>query len=274
MVGGHDHRPLGGDVLPPDPAEAEVDVEERLQHAAEQPVDEWVGSVVPQPPVQYFVIHRTLAYPFRRWPLQLAVLSPTVDRTRTLRGAVCGAVAASVWALQQPLDKRAFAAATTTSSCSAGRCRGATTAAGIRSGWQCTSRTAPCSGPFTPTLPRAAAAGGGARAGVGAGRARCALASDRVTDRFHPARKRTADVEREPQRVRQAAWRHLVFGCVLGELDRRLSPPPESEAAEPEADFSSNGHGSLEHAMSAETTERSGRAGLDHRGVRLRWRLI
>ena len=28
-----------------------------------------------------------------------------MDRTRTLRGAVCGAVAAAVWALEQPLDK-------------------------------------------------------------------------------------------------------------------------------------------------------------------------
>jgi hypothetical protein len=35
-------------------------------------------------------------------------LSPPIDRTRTLRGAVCGAVAAAVWAIQQPLDKVAF----------------------------------------------------------------------------------------------------------------------------------------------------------------------
>ena len=36
------------------------------------------------------------------------MLSPGFDRTRTLRGAVSGALAATVWALQQPLDKRAF----------------------------------------------------------------------------------------------------------------------------------------------------------------------
>jgi hypothetical protein len=35
-------------------------------------------------------------------------LSPHIDRTRTLRGAVCGAVAAAVWALEQPLDKLLF----------------------------------------------------------------------------------------------------------------------------------------------------------------------
>ena len=31
-----------------------------------------------------------------------------LDRNRTLRGALAGAVAAGVWALQQPLDRRAF----------------------------------------------------------------------------------------------------------------------------------------------------------------------
>src|SRR6478609_7008244 len=30
------------------------------------------------------------------------------DRTRTARGALAGAVAAAVWAAQQPLDKRVF----------------------------------------------------------------------------------------------------------------------------------------------------------------------
>ena len=31
-----------------------------------------------------------------------------VDGTRTLRGALAGALAAGVWAAQQPLDRRAF----------------------------------------------------------------------------------------------------------------------------------------------------------------------
>ena len=31
-----------------------------------------------------------------------------IDRARTLRGALAGAVAAGLWAAQQPLDKRAF----------------------------------------------------------------------------------------------------------------------------------------------------------------------
>src|SRR5437588_466540 len=32
----------------------------------------------------------------------------TVDRARTMRGAIAGAAAAAVWALQTPLDKRVF----------------------------------------------------------------------------------------------------------------------------------------------------------------------
>src|SRR5690242_19712848 len=57
---------------------------------------------------QAFVIHRTQAYPFWPRPLQLGRLSTGIDRTRTMRGAVCGAVAAAVWALEQPLDKAVF----------------------------------------------------------------------------------------------------------------------------------------------------------------------
>jgi len=35
-------------------------------------------------------------------------VTPGPNRTRTLRGAVSGVVAAAIWALQQPLDKAAF----------------------------------------------------------------------------------------------------------------------------------------------------------------------
>ena len=48
----------------------------------------------------------------------------------------------------------------------------------------------------------------------------------------------------------QATWRQLLFGFVLGELERRLNAP-EPEAPSLEDVFSSNGHGSLEHAAPA-----------------------
>jgi hypothetical protein len=46
----------------------------------------------------------------------------------------------------------------------------------------------------------------------------------------------------------------LVFGIVLGELERRLNAPREPTPLQPEAQYSSNGHGSLEHAVSAGPT--------------------
>jgi hypothetical protein len=50
----------------------------------------------------------------------------------------------------------------------------------------------------------------------------------------------------------QATWRHLLFGFVLGELERRINAEPEPEPPEPETPYSSNGHGSLEHAVSVQ----------------------
>jgi hypothetical protein len=50
-----------------------------------------------------------------------------------------------------------------------------------------------------------------------------------------------------PRAFAQSTWRHLLFGAVLGELERRLNPPP----LEPVSDeaVASNGHGSAEHLV-------------------------
>src|SRR5258708_37403932 len=108
VVGGDDHRTLLGDVLHPLASKPEVDVEERMEQRTHDPVDDRVGALFAGPAMKRFVFHLTLAYPVRRRPLQFAVLSPGIDRTRTLSGAVCGAVAAVVWGLQQPLHKLVF----------------------------------------------------------------------------------------------------------------------------------------------------------------------
>jgi hypothetical protein len=47
----------------------------------------------------------------------------------------------------------------------------------------------------------------------------------------------------------QATWRHLLFGAVLGELERRLNAAEGFETA-PSAAFSTNGHGATEHVAS------------------------
>ena len=75
-----------------------------------------------------------------------------------------------------------------------------------------------------------------------------------LTDRFHPARKELPKLTGNHRAFGQATWRHLLFGTVLGELERRLNAAPEPAPPEPEAEYSSNGHGSLEHAVSAGPT--------------------
>ncbi len=73
-----------------------------------------------------------------------------------------------------------------------------------------------------------------------------------VSDRFHPARDQLPALSGNRRAFGQATWRHLMFGIVLGELERRLNTEPEPQPPQPDAEFSSNGHGSLEHAVSVE----------------------
>ena len=73
------------------------------------------------------------------------------------------------------------------------------------------------------------------------------------SDRLHPARDELPALGGSRRAFAQAAWRHVLFGFVLGELDRRLNAEPEPAPMVPAADYSSNGHGSLEHAVSVES---------------------
>jgi hypothetical protein len=74
-----------------------------------------------------------------------------------------------------------------------------------------------------------------------------------VSDRLHPARKQLPQLAGNRRAFAQATVRHLLFGLVLGELERRLNTAPEPAPPLGPTDFSSNGHGSLEHAISAES---------------------
>jgi hypothetical protein len=55
----------------------------------------------------------------------------------------------------------------------------------------------------------------------------------------------------DPRAFAQATWRHLVFGVVLGELERRLNAPQDEDVPPYEHVVSSNGHGDLEQAVGA-----------------------
>ncbi len=171
-----------------------------------------------------------------------------LDRAQTLRGALAGAVAAGVWAAQQPLDKRVFGVEYDDVEL-LGKLvtRGPAwvpvgTALHVANGALFGAAYAN----LAPRLPLPSWARGPA----------AALAEHASTwpltglaDSLHPARDDLPRVMTSPRAFVQATWRHLLFGVVLGELERRLNPPPEPEP-EPYSDaMSSNGHGDLDHAI-------------------------
>jgi hypothetical protein len=174
-------------------------------------------------------------------------------RTRTLRGAVCGAAAAAIWALEQPLDKLLLASDYDDVELlgkavvrndgwwyPAGLAMHLTNGALFGAAY---SNLAPAL-PIPPILR-------GPVVALSEHLATWPLGS--FSDRLHPARKDLPDLAGNHRAFAQSAVRHLLFGFVLGELERRLNASPEPAPPLPESDFSSNGHGSLEHATSAES---------------------
>jgi hypothetical protein len=170
-----------------------------------------------------------------------------IDRAKTARGALAGAVAAGVWAAQQPLDKPIF---------------------GVDYDDTELLGKAFTRGPAWPVVGAVLHVGNGALIGAAyAGLApRLPLPSwsrgpivaltehlatwplTFATDRVHPARDELPRLSSSWRAFAQATWRHLLFGVVLGELERRLNAPPDPEIPSYEHVVSSNGHGSLEHA--------------------------
>jgi hypothetical protein len=147
---------------------------------------------------------------------------------RMLRGALAGGIAAGVWALQQPLDKRLLG-------CDyddvelLGR---ALRPRARRGGWYPLGLAlhvqngalfgAVYAGAVAPALPVTPALRGPLVAQV----ENIALwPLGRLSDRLHPARDALPRLTGNRRALVQAIWRHLLFGIVLGELERRLNPP-------------------------------------------------
>jgi hypothetical protein len=182
----------------------------------------------------------------------LGPLSRRFDSTRTLRGAACGALAASVWALQQPLDKLIFETAQDDV-----ELLGKAVTKG--DGWYPIGLAIHVGNGalfgavysnVAPALPVPAPVRGPLLAFV-EHLALWPLTS--MTDRVHPARKDLPTLSGSRAAFAQAAWRHLLFGFVLGELERRVNAEPEPAPPEPATDYSSNGHGSFEYAASVQS---------------------
>lgn len=220
----------------------------RVQDRAHEPVDERVDALVARACMQGVWIHRQ-GQPRLRDPVTVA-RAMALDRGRTLRGALAGGVAAGAWAAQQPLDKRLFGSdyddmellgkAVTRGSgwFPTGLALHLTHGALFGAVYANVARLAPL-----PPTTRGPLAGLTEHVGL------WPLA--RLSDRFHPARDELPRLTGNGRAFAQATWRHLLFGVVLGELERRINPPaPEPPTYDYAA--STNGHGSLEHAFAGE----------------------
>jgi hypothetical protein len=169
-----------------------------------------------------------------------------VDLQRSLNGALAGAIAAGVWAAQQPLDKRLFDSEYDDVELLGklvsrdGSWPATGTALHLQNGAIFGAVYAQVR-PFVPGPP--------VLAGVLAGLAEHAVTwpLTRLTERHHPARGDLPKLADNNRAFAQAAWRHLLFGIVLSELERRLNDETQYEPLE-QVPVSSNGHGNIEHA--------------------------
>ena len=171
-----------------------------------------------------------------------------IDRAKTVRGALAGAVAAGVWAAQQPLDKRVF-----------GVDYDDTELLGklVTQG--------PAWRPVGLAMHLANGAAFGAAYAAAApsvqlpswARGPLAAMAEHASTwpltsllRLHPAAKDFPPLFGNPRAIAQATWRHMLFGVVLGELERRLNAPEDADVPSYEHVASTNGHGDLEAALS------------------------
>jgi hypothetical protein len=174
----------------------------------------------------------------------------SLDVGRTARGALAGAVAAGVWAAQSPLDQRIFGVPYLDQellgkAVTRGR---AWHPVGVALHVLNGALFGAAYANVAPSLPLPARARGPA-AGLAEHAATWPLTT--IVDEHHPARAELPKLAGSGRAFAQATWRHLLFGVVLGELERRLNPPAPPPLPAYAGTLSSNGHGDLEHAVGA-----------------------
>jgi hypothetical protein len=170
------------------------------------------------------------------------------DGTRTLRGALAGATAAAVWAAQQPLDKRAFGVEYDDADLCArlARVKGRSRKPiGLAMHLANGALFGALYANVAPSLPGPAAVRGAA---AGAAEHLATWPGMIVVDRLDLGRD-FPKLWGDPRAFGQATWRHLLFGAILGELERRLNPPEADLEPVDAAAVASNGHGSAEHLV-------------------------
>ena len=144
---------------------------------------------------------------------------------RALNGGMAGAAAAMLWAVQQPLDKRAFGSryddvellgklvARGPAWRPAGIAIHAANGAAFGAVYALARPRLPGS-PFTQALAAAMVENFGF------------WPTGRLIDRFHPARRELEPLTGNRRALAAATWRHLLFGAVLGALEPRLNSGP------------------------------------------------
>jgi hypothetical protein len=166
-----------------------------------------------------------------------------LDRKRTARGALAGGAAAGVWLLSQPLDKRLFEYDHDDARL-LGRLAGGSPVLGAALHIQNGLVFGAVYANVVHRLPGPAYARGPL----------AALVEHVLT---WPA---TAIVEPRllgsGRAFAQSAWRHLLFGAVLGELERRWNPRESELEPVSDAAVKSNGHGSVEHLVASGPDDR------------------
>jgi hypothetical protein len=173
-----------------------------------------------------------------------------LNGTRTLRGALAGAAGAAVWAAQQPLDKRVFDVDYDDVEL-LGKffTRGpAWLPVGLAAHVGNGALFGALYANLAPSLPGPRAAWGPV---AGLAEHLATWPGTMLLDRLHPAAADFPELWGNPRAFAQAAWRHALFGFVMGELERRLNPPAEDEGASAEDLARSNGHGDIQHASPA-----------------------
>lgn len=170
-----------------------------------------------------------------------------MDWRRSLNGALAGAIAAAVWAAQQPLDRRVFGVPYDDAEL-VGKLvtRGpAWPVVGAALHAQNGALFGAVYAQAKPFLPGPAPVRG-ALAGLAEHFATWPLTA--LVDRHHPARDDLPPLFGSGRALAQATWRHLLFGAVLGVLEDRLNAERHEE---PPVVASSNGYGRLDSAVGA-----------------------
>jgi hypothetical protein len=140
---------------------------------------------------------------------------------------MAGAAAAAVWAAQEPLDRRLFGVAYSDVELLGRAVAGGRDAAWVPAGWALHLLNGAAFGALYARLAPSLHGPAGAR-GVAAGMAEhlATWPATALVGRLHPQGPRFPRLWGDRAAFAQATWRHVLFGALLGIMERRLNPWP------------------------------------------------